>query len=97
VLSKQGDFAEPGWRRGHGSGKGLDAHRSISDTVHVDLLDENGFVLPHQGDIFLSWFAICYNLVAQLVGRTLHMYHVGENYHAMLKTNTDKSNAAAQM
>src|SRR5712691_5759813 len=70
VLGHQGDFAEPGWRRGHGLGKGLDDHRSISDTVHVDLLDENGFVLPHQGDIFLSWFATCYNLVAQLVGHS---------------------------
>jgi hypothetical protein len=68
VLGKQGDFAEPGWRRGHRLGRGLDNHRSVGNTVHVDPLDENGFVLPHQGDIFLSCFATCYNLVAQLVG-----------------------------
>ena len=63
VLGKQGDFAEPGGRRGHGLGNGLDHYRSTSDTVHVDLLDENEFVLPYQGDILLSWFATCYNLV----------------------------------
>lgn len=28
--------------------------------------------------------------------RTLRIYYVGENYHAALKTNTDKSNASAQ-
>src|SRR5258708_24646852 len=68
VLGHQGDFPEPGWRRGHGLARGLDDHRSISNTVHVNLLDVNGFVLPQQGDTFLSWLATCYNLVAQLVG-----------------------------
>lgn len=40
----------------------------VSNTVHVDLLEENGIVLPYQGDIFLSYIATYYNLVAQLVG-----------------------------
>lgn len=56
VLNLQGDFAEPGWRTGYRLRCGLDDQRSISDTIHVDLLDENGLVLPHQGDIFsVGW------------------------------------------
>src|SRR6266516_2306805 len=47
VLSQQGDFVQPGRRRRNRLRRGLEDHRSISDTVHGDLLDENGFVLPH--------------------------------------------------
>ena len=68
MPSQQGDFSKPGWRRGDRPRCGLDDPRSISDTVHVDLLVENGLILPHQGDIFLSGFATFYTLVAHFVG-----------------------------
>jgi hypothetical protein len=54
VLSQQGDFAKPGWRTGYRLRGRLDDHRFFSDTIHIDLLDENGFLLPLQGDIFSS-------------------------------------------
>jgi hypothetical protein len=38
MLDEQSDFAEPRRRRGHGLGRGLDDHRSIDDTSHVDLI-----------------------------------------------------------
>jgi hypothetical protein len=60
--------------RGYRLRRGLDNQRSIGNTVQVDLLDENGFVLPHQGDIFFSCFATCYNLVAQLMGIGIMIY-----------------------
>src|SRR6266446_3722188 len=42
------------------SRSGLDTHRDIGDTSHVYLLVGNSVVLPHQGGIFLSWFATGY-------------------------------------
>src|SRR5712691_3974725 len=61
LLAKMGDeqrdLPEPGGGRGNRVGRGLDAHRVIGDTCHIYLLVENGFVLPHQGGIFLSRLA----------------------------------------
>src|SRR6266699_2025511 len=45
---------------GTDSRSGLDTHRDIGDTRHVYLLVGNRFVLPHQGGIFLGWFATGY-------------------------------------
>src|SRR5258708_3388072 len=52
ILNHQNDFPEPGSHRGHRLARGLDDHRSISNTIHIDLLDGNVLVLPHEGDTF---------------------------------------------
>src|SRR5439155_26780426 len=45
---------------GTDSRSGLDTDRDIGDTRHVYLLVGKSFVLPHQGGIFLGWFATAY-------------------------------------
>src|SRR2546421_13110816 len=53
----QRDLPERGGCRGDRLRRGLETHRDIGDTRHVYLLVGNRFVLPHQGGIFLGWFA----------------------------------------
>src|SRR3989454_8190986 len=56
-------------------------------------LFRNSFVLPYQGGMFLSWFATCYNLVAQFVG-TSEQHHPDEaerRKHAMSTTGLSKA------
>src|SRR6266699_3154886 len=60
IGDDQRDLPEPGWRRGDSLLRCLDTHRDIGDTSHIYLLVGNSFVLPHQGGIFLSWFATGY-------------------------------------
>src|SRR5712692_4961323 len=60
IGDDQRDLPKPGRRRGHRLRRGLDTHRDIGDTSHIYLLVGNSFVLPHQGGIFLSWFATGY-------------------------------------
>jgi hypothetical protein len=60
IRDDQRDLPEPGRGRGYRLGRGLDRHRDIGDTSHVYLLVGNSFVLPHQGSIFLIWFATGY-------------------------------------
>src|SRR5216684_7290122 len=60
IGDDQRDLPEPGRRRGDRLRRGLDTHRDIGDTSHIYLLVGNSFVLPHQGGIFLSWFATGY-------------------------------------
>src|SRR5437762_12402196 len=54
---EQRDLPKPGRRRGDRLRRRLDAHRRISDTVHISLLVGNNCVLPYQGGIFLRSFA----------------------------------------
>src|SRR5205085_8125231 len=60
IGDEQRDLPKPGRRRGDRLRRRLDAHRRISDTVHIYLLVGNNCVLPHQGGIFLSSFATSY-------------------------------------
>src|SRR5260221_5841928 len=64
LLAKIGDdqrvLPEPEGRRRGRRGRNLDTLRDIGDTVHAYLLVGNKFVLPHQGGIFLGWFATDY-------------------------------------
>jgi len=60
IGDEQRDLPEPGGCRGDRLRRHLDAHRRISDTVHIYLLVGNSFVLPHQGGIFLRWSATGY-------------------------------------
>src|SRR5205085_10460126 len=60
IGDEQRDLPKPGRRRGDRLRRRLDAHRRISDTVHISLLIGNTLVLPHQGGIFLSSFATSY-------------------------------------
>src|SRR5207245_8573325 len=60
IGDDQRDLPEPGGCRGDRLRRGLDTHRDIGDTSHVYLLVGNSFVLPHQGGIFLRWFATGY-------------------------------------
>src|SRR5438128_8176605 len=60
IGEEQRDLPEPGGQRRGRCGRSLDTHRDIGDTVHVYLLVGNKFVLPHQGGIFLGWFATDY-------------------------------------
>src|SRR5947209_10494398 len=57
IGDDQRNLPEPGRRRGHRLRRGLDTHRDLGDTRPVSLLVGNCFVLPHQGGIFLGWFA----------------------------------------
>jgi len=61
MLGNQGCFAEPGRRTGHILTRGLNDHRGISVTTHVDLPDGNDWLHPHQGGIFLYGFATGYS------------------------------------
>src|SRR5712691_5383592 len=61
LLGNQGCFAEPGRRTGHILTRGLNDHRGISVTTHVDLLVGNDWLHPHQGGIFLYGFATGYS------------------------------------
>src|SRR5207302_7421532 len=60
IGDDQRDLPEPGRGRGDRLRRGLDTYRDIGDTRHVYLLVGNSFVLPHQGGIFLGWFATGY-------------------------------------
>src|SRR5712691_11118094 len=60
IGDDQRDLPKPGRRRGDRLRRRLDAHRRISDTVHIYLLVGNTCVLPHQGGIFLRSFATSY-------------------------------------
>src|SRR5256885_8160740 len=53
----QHDFSEPGRGRGSTLRRGLDTHRSISDTSHRCLLEGMELIVPSQRGTFLSLFA----------------------------------------
>src|SRR5713226_7880194 len=89
IGDDQRDLPEPGRRRGDRFRRGLDTHRDIGDTSHVYLLVGNSFVLPHQGGIFLSWFATGYiSLRNSWAGQ--HFRSLGSAPHAHLYTMTDE-------
>src|SRR2546421_9589709 len=64
----QHDFSEPGRGRGSTLRRGLDTHRSISDTSHRCLLEGMELIFPSQRGTFLSLFATGEQLVAHRVG-----------------------------
>src|SRR5258708_39412346 len=61
VLAKmrryQDNFAKPGRGRGNGLGRGLDTHRSISDTGHMCLLERMELIFPSHRGTCLSLLA----------------------------------------
>src|SRR5512135_2964635 len=67
MLRQEHEFAPPRRRTGQSVNRRLDNHRSVSDTVHMLLLNGKTLLLPHQGDIFFGSLAT-YQLVALLVG-----------------------------